>query len=68
MAENPLKSEFLLPTSIAELIADDTVEVVVKTSRDQWHGVTYKEDKPQVEQEIQKLIDSNVYSSTLWEV
>ena len=68
LAENPLKSEFLLPTSIAELIADDTVEVVVKTSRDQWHGVTYKEDKPQVEQEIQKLIDSNVYSSTLWEV
>ncbi|HHT24205.1 MAG TPA: nucleotidyltransferase [Clostridiaceae bacterium] len=67
LTENPLKAEFLLPSSIAELIANDTVEVSVKTSHDQWHGVTYKEDKPQVEQEIQKLIDSGVYSSPLWE-
>ncbi|NLJ70564.1 MAG: nucleotidyltransferase [Clostridiaceae bacterium] len=67
LVENPLKAEFLLPTSIAELISAGTVEVVVKTSHDQWHGVTYKEDKPQVEQEIQKLIDSDVYSSPLWE-
>ncbi|MGB4609521.1 MAG: sugar phosphate nucleotidyltransferase [Saccharofermentanales bacterium] len=67
LPENPLKAEFLLPTSIAELIIDDKVEVVVKTSPDQWHGVTYKEDKPQVEHEIRKLIDRGVYSSPLWE-
>ncbi|HHU53442.1 MAG TPA: nucleotidyltransferase [Clostridiaceae bacterium] len=67
LIENPLKAEFLLPTSVAKLIANDTVEVVVQTSSDQWHGVTYKEDKPQVEQEIRKLIDAGVYSSPLWE-
>jgi len=49
------------------LIKDDKVEVVVKTSSDQWHGVTYKEDKPQVEQEIINLIDKGMYTSPLWE-
>ncbi|MDI9491193.1 MAG: nucleotidyltransferase [Clostridiaceae bacterium] len=64
---DPQKAEFLLPTSVAELIKDDKVEVVVKTSSDQWHGVTYKEDKPQVEQEIINLIDKGMYTSPLWE-
>lgn len=67
LIDDPLKAEFLLPSSVAELISEDKVQVTVKTSSDQWHGVTYKEDKPKVEEEISKLVDKGIYSSPLWE-
>ncbi|HIB29278.1 MAG TPA: nucleotidyltransferase, partial [Candidatus Marinimicrobia bacterium] len=31
-----------------------------------WFGVTYKEDKPYVMGEIQKLVDGNVYPKKLF--
>ena len=31
-----------------------------------WHGVTYKEDKPQLVKQIKSLIESNLYPQNLW--
>ena len=31
-----------------------------------WFGVTYKEDKPYVTSEIQKLKDAGIYPKYLW--
>lgn len=60
-----LKSEYLLPTIIGDLLhAKETVVDVLK-SDDEWFGVTYKEDKQLVKESIQKLIEQGVYPEKL---
>ena len=61
-----LKSEFLIPSVINDLIQSGREEVYVLRSDANWFGVTYKEDKPYVMGEIQKLVDSNVYPEKLF--
>lgn len=64
--ENPLKAEFLLPIHIGGLLRDGKCTVRVLETRDHWFGVTYKEDKPVVVNNFQKLISSGVYSEDLY--
>ena len=40
--------------------------VKILESTDKWLGVTYKEDKEYVVEEIQKLVDKGVYPNNLW--
>jgi len=61
-----LKSEFLIPSVINDLIQSEREEVHVLRSNANWFGVTYKEDKPYVMGEIQKLVDGNVYPKKLF--
>ena len=63
---NPLKCECYLPAVVSELLAEDKATVTVLKSHDQWHGVTYKEDKPVVVKAIQDLKDSGLYPEYLW--
>ena len=63
---NPLKCECYLPAAVSELLAEDKATVTVLKSHDQWHGVTYKEDKPVVVKAIQDLKDSGLYPEYLW--
>ncbi len=60
-----LKSEFLIPTVINNLVQNNQEEVYVLRSNASWFGVTYKEDKPFVIHKIQELIHSGIYSSPL---
>ena len=60
-----LKSEFLIPTVINNLVQNNQEEVYVLRSNASWFGVTYKEDKPFVINKIQELIHSGIYSSPL---
>ena len=62
---NELKSEFLIPTVINNLVQNNQEKVYVLRSNASWFGVTYKEDKPFVIKRIQELFDSGVYSSPL---
>ena len=55
------KGEYLLPTIIGELLLKDAIEVKVLKSCDRWFGVTYKEDKENVINEIKKLICAGLY-------
>lgn len=50
-----LKSEFLLPNIIEDLLKEKTTEVKVLHSKDRWFGLTYKEDKELVVEELKKL-------------
>ncbi len=62
-----LKSEFLIPTVINDLIQNGREQVQVLHSSSSWFGVTYKEDKAYVVDEIKKLIDQGVYPPRLFE-
>ena len=62
---NELKSEFLIPTVINNLVQNNQEEVYVLRSNASWFGVTYKEDKPFVINKILELINSGLYSSPL---
>lgn len=63
---NKLKSEFFVPFLINDKIVDGTVSVKVLTCDSPWFGVTYKEDKPYVQDKLKKLIDDKVYPENLW--
>ncbi len=63
---NEMKSEFLIPSVINNLIQSGREPVHVLRSSASWFGVTYKDDKPYVMGEIQKLIDAEIYPPKLF--
>lgn len=63
--ENPA-GEYLLPTIIGGLLEEGKMQVKVLRSNDRWFGVTYREDKKDVVDEIRKLIESGVYKEKLF--
>ena len=58
---NPMKCEFLLPTVVSDLLGEGKATVRVLDSKDKWHGVTYKEDKPGVVEAFKQLKANGVY-------
>lgn len=64
--DNYQKSEYLLPTIVGEMLANGTADVKVLKSKDQWFGVTYKEDKEYVVESIRELISQGIYPSKLF--
>lgn len=66
LKENPLKCEYFLPTVVSSLLHEDRAAVAVLTTADKWYGVTYKEDKPVVENAIRSFKKSGLYPEKLW--
>ena len=62
-----LKSEFFIPLMVNKLIGDGTSTMLVLRTTSEWFGVTYKEDKPQLMANIERLIGEGVYPRNLWE-
>ncbi len=60
------KAEYLLPTLIGGLLRDGKCTVKVLETRDNWFGVTYKEDKAAVVESFKKLIADGVYREELY--
>ena len=60
------KSEYLIPSVINELIKTEQETLRALQSNASWFGVTYKEDKPFVESQILKLVESENYPSKLF--
>ena len=61
-----MKSEYLIPSVVNELIQSGQETVHVLRSGATWFGVTYKEDKPYVEGEIKKLVNKGEYPGKLF--
>ena len=61
-----MKSEFLIPSVVNNLIHANTKHVKVLRTDSNWFGVTYKEDKPYVVKQIQALIDNDEYPNKLF--
>ena len=63
---NELKSEYLIPSVVNDLIKSGREDVHVLRSASSWFGITYKDDRPFVMGEIQKLIDRGTYPKQLF--
>ncbi len=63
---NPLKGEFLLPTTVNELLEADKATVKVLYSKDKWYGVTYKEDRAGVVAALEAKHAEGLYPTPLW--
>ena len=61
-----MKSEYLIPSVVNELIQSGQETVHVLRSGATWFGVTYKDDKPFVEGEIEKLVNKGEYPGKLF--
>lgn len=61
-----LKSEFYIPSLVSHLIDTGHADVRVLTTDSSWFGVTYKEDKPVVIDNLRQLVDAGEYPAQLW--
>lgn len=63
--ENP-KAEFFIPLIGENLVNTNSATFKVVPTANQWFGVTYKEDKPFVQESINQLIKDGMYPENLW--
>ncbi|MBQ8831070.1 MAG: hypothetical protein IJ017_05690 [Oscillospiraceae bacterium] len=66
LSPNELKKECILPNMVDDFIKAGKMEVSALDTDAVWFGVTYKEDKPTVSEELKKLHDTGVYPEKLW--
>lgn len=64
--QEDLKSEYLLPILIGQMLEEGRVGVQVETSQDQWFGMTYQEDVPAVKEAIRGMVDAGIYPESLY--
>ncbi len=62
---NP-KSEFLMPSMADAFITEGIGVMDVITTSAKWFGVTYKEDAPTVQANINQLVAAGEYPASLW--
>ncbi len=60
------KSEYLIPRVVDELVQGKKATVKVLSSKDQWFGITYPEDKAKVRGNIEGLVKKGLYPPKLW--
>ena len=63
---NELKSEFLIPTVVDELVQEGKATLKLLSTDSVWFGVTYKEDKPGVVKALKALVDKGEYKEGLY--
>ena len=64
--DNMDKCEYLIPEVLSDLIHEDMAKCLVMETTASWHGVTYKEDTPDVKKAIKNLVDTGEYNNNLW--
>jgi hypothetical protein len=60
------KSEFYIPSAVAEMIDAGSATVRVLPVESPWFGVTYREDRPFVAESLAKLAASGEYPTPVW--
>lgn len=58
---NPLKCEYYLPSVVTAALEKGTSQVTVLTSSDRWHGITYREDKPELVEALRRMSEEGLY-------
>lgn len=63
---DPLKAEYLIPTFIGELLAEEKMDVKVLRTNDAWYGMTYKEDVMAVRDSFKEMFEKGIYKADLF--
>ena len=64
--QHNLKSEYFIPLMVDHLIETKTSDVKVLDTASKWFGVTYANDRQDVVDKLQKLVDEGEYPTPLW--
>ena len=64
--DNILKCEYLIPDTVFDAMKNGFASVKLLSTTAKWQGITYREDKQLVVDEIKKLVDEGVYPEKLW--
>ena len=59
--------EYLIPDVLTEQINNNKADVKVIETESKWYGMTYKEDKIEVETAIKNMIKEGIYKENLWD-
>jgi hypothetical protein len=62
-----LSSEFFIPSVVGDLVDRGVAKVTMLKNTGAWFGVTYREDKAMVTNNIQKLVDAGFYPEKLFQ-
>ncbi|HOK27278.1 MAG TPA: sugar phosphate nucleotidyltransferase [Bacteroidales bacterium] len=60
------KAELDIPTSVDKYVKSGQITIKVLMTNDRWFGVTYREDKPFVVENINKMIKEGLYPASLY--
>lgn len=63
---NELKSEYLIPSVVDELVHEGKASLKLLSTDSVWFGVTYKEDKPGVVKALKELVKKGEYKEGLY--
>lgn len=66
LSSDPMGCEYLLPDEIDHQISSGRADVRVLESDDEWHGVTYREDRHRIVNELAEMHRSGVFPTPLW--
>lgn len=61
-----LKSELYIPTSLDRFVRNGQISIKILMSNEKWFGVTYREDKPFVVENINNMITKGVYPAKIY--
>ena len=59
--------EFLISNSIFKRIKENKIKIKVLDTNEKWYGITYKKDKKELVDAINKMIDDGKYPRKLWD-
>jgi NDP-sugar pyrophosphorylase family protein len=60
------KAEFYLPAAVSDLVAQGAASVEVLPSKEEWFGITYREDRGRVAEAIGALVARGAYPAQLF--
>ena len=61
------KCEYLIPDVVARRVMENSIKVELLNTTAKWQGITYREDKQLLVDEINSLIEAGEYPKNLWE-
>ena len=62
---NPAKAEFFLPFAVNDMMADGEADTTVLRTPDRWYGMTYAEDKIDVQNAIADMTEKGIYPADM---
>ena len=65
LPKDDIKTEYLLPIIVDDMLKKGEVTVKVLDTDDKWFGVTYQEDKDSVKSALAGLVDAGVYPQSI---